>query len=451
MPAPVSSTRSNAGGSGPAPLAWAATAVRIVTRPPPGMASRALRIRLIATCSRAAAPTATAPTRGLSSIRTSTSSPSSGASVRTTALTTRLRSATAEVRGCGRPAASSSRVRRSPRLVARRIASPRRRSGLSAGRPSSSSAVWAPIAAITLRRSCATLMVMRPRDSASSRRRRSPAVSSPPVVMSGVGRHVRHQRQDDPEERARARRAAYVDGAPVVLDDLLGERQPQAGSAFLGREKRIEDAVEVHRLDPRAGVLDLDGHTARAEARAPEGLGVAPGHAQREAAAAWHRVQRVGHEVDEGAIERLLIDPDGGHVLAPIAHDAHALRLETVAVQLEHALEKRRQPQRLEREARGAGQLQQPLDDGVDALELARDDRLELLAEVRILEASREMPAEGEQRRERVLDFVREPGRQLADRRQPVGAAQPVLELPHAREVSEHADHAELLALAAAQ
>src|SRR2546422_10260189 len=37
------------------------------------------------------APTATAPTRGLSSIRTSTSSPSSGASVRTTALTTRLR------------------------------------------------------------------------------------------------------------------------------------------------------------------------------------------------------------------------------------------------------------------------------------------------------------------------------------------------------------------------
>src|SRR5206468_7233365 len=111
-----------------------------------------------------------------------------------------------------------------------------------------------------------------------------------------------------------------------------------------------------------------------------------------------------------------------------------ALRLETVAVQLEHALEKRRQPQRLEREARGAGQLQQPLDDGVDALELARDDRLELLAEVRILEASREMPAEGEQRRERVLDFVREPGRQLADRRQPVRAAQPVLELPHARE-----------------
>ena len=61
------------------------------------------------------------------------------------------------------------------------------------------------------------------------------------------------------------------------------------------------------------------------------------------------------------------------------------------------------------------------------------------------------MPAEGEQRRERVLDFVREPGRQLADRRQPVRAAQPVLELPHAREVSEHADHAELLALAAAQ
>src|SRR5204863_115818 len=74
---------------------------------------------------------------------------------------------------------------------------------------------------------------------------RTPRVSSPPVVMSGIGRSVRHQRQHDPEERARAQSAAHVDGAAMVFDDLLGQGQSEARTAFLGREERIEDAIEV--------------------------------------------------------------------------------------------------------------------------------------------------------------------------------------------------------------
>src|SRR3972149_6190329 len=50
---------------------------------------------------------------------------------------------------------------------------------------------------------------------------------------------------------------------PAVLgDDLLGQRQPQAGAALLGREEGLEDAPEVLRRDARAGVGDDDLHGA---------------------------------------------------------------------------------------------------------------------------------------------------------------------------------------------
>src|ERR1700682_5182220 len=81
----------------------------------------------------------------------------------------------------------------------------------------------------------------------SSRRRG--ATSSEAVITSRVQRHVRHERQDDPEECARARHAADVDEAALVLDDLLREREPEPGPALLGGKERIEDAIQVRRRD----------------------------------------------------------------------------------------------------------------------------------------------------------------------------------------------------------
>ena len=72
-----------------------------------------------------------------------------------------------------------------------------------------------------------------------------------------------------------------------------------------------------------------------------------------------------------------------------------------------------------------------------------------LLAELLVVEAPREVPAEGQQRRQRVLDLVGEAGGEGAQRGQPVGAPQPALQLAHDGEVADHGDHAEVLALAA--
>src|SRR5262249_35211109 len=159
--------------------------------------------------------------------------------------------------------------------------------------------VWAPIAAMTFRKSCAMPSVRRPSDSspraaaisrsraairacASSRPRRSAAASPESIVMSRVQWHVRHERQHDTEERARARVVADVDGAAVILDDLLREGEAEPRAAFFRGKERVEDAVEIGRRNAGTRILDLDGHAPRAGARGREGLGLAPTDMQRE-------------------------------------------------------------------------------------------------------------------------------------------------------------------------
>jgi hypothetical protein len=48
----------------------------------------------------------------------------------------------------------------------------------------------------------------------------------------------------------------------MVDDDLLHQRQPEAGPLLLGREKRIEDLAQVMLVDPGARVGDADQETA---------------------------------------------------------------------------------------------------------------------------------------------------------------------------------------------
>src|SRR5207248_9498665 len=90
-----------------------------------------------------------------------------------------------------------------------------------------------------------------------------------------------------------------------------------------------------------------------------------------------------------------------------------------------------------------------PLDDAVDALELARHDALEALAEMRVVEPPLDVPAEREHGRQRILDLVGETRREAAERGEPVRAAQAPFELPDEREIAQYGDHAEILAFAA--
>ena len=153
----------------------------------------------------------------------------------------------------------------------------------------------------------------------------------------------------------------------------------------------------------------------------------------------------------EGLVEVFRIRLDGRAVAGVLAPDGDALGLELVRVELEHTVEQLGQAHELEGEAGGPRELEQPLDDGVDALELVRHHALEPLAEALVVELAGHEPREGAERRERVLDLVGEAGGQGAEGGETVGAPELLLELAQHGDVAEHADHAEVLALATAE
>src|SRR5262249_1543275 len=64
------------------------------------------------------------------------------------------------------------------------------------------------------------------------------------------------------ERRGSARRRAPLDLALVRLDELVYDREPEAGAVGARREEGLEDARQVRCLDAAAGVGDLDGDAA---------------------------------------------------------------------------------------------------------------------------------------------------------------------------------------------
>src|SRR5574341_215077 len=148
IPAPVSLTASIA--CGPAGASgWAATkasssstfAVSSRSRPPCGIASRALTARLTTICSIWAGSAVTRPRSGSSAVTSSMCSPISRWSIWTTPATTWLRSSTLGWSICLRLKASSWRVRAAARSAVFLISSTSRRSGSSAGRRRSMSSL----------------------------------------------------------------------------------------------------------------------------------------------------------------------------------------------------------------------------------------------------------------------------------------------------------------------
>ena len=74
----------------------------------------------------------------------------------------------------------------------------------------------------------------------------------------------RGERQGEVERRALALAALRPDAAAMQLDELLADGEPEAGAVGLLGERvvepleRLEQALEVDRRDPDAGVGDRD-------------------------------------------------------------------------------------------------------------------------------------------------------------------------------------------------
>src|SRR3569623_2636866 len=86
-----------------------------------------------------------------------------------------------------------------------------------------------------------------------------------------IARRIRARKL--PPRNRHGERGPLADGAldgevaTVVLDDLLGQRKPEAATALLGREERIEQPREHLGSDAYTGVFDFDHLTITGTAR----------------------------------------------------------------------------------------------------------------------------------------------------------------------------------------
>src|SRR5687768_12698255 len=127
----------------------------------------------------------------------------------------------------------------------------------------------------------------RSRDACSSRCRCSFSASAsstlgrPPVIGGGAAAEmrsqdglvmatdlcrIRRQGQDNAKDRAATAGGPEVDGATVVLDDLVREGEPESRTPLLRREEGHEHALGVRARDAGAGVLHFDPQSPRGRA-----------------------------------------------------------------------------------------------------------------------------------------------------------------------------------------
>src|ERR1700694_1297452 len=82
------------------------------------------------------------------------------------------------------------------------------------------------------------------------------------MSILSLGSALPEHRKKKSKGRAHASRTSTGDAAPMVLDDLMDEGQPQPCSAFLRCEEGVEDLIGLRRRDACSGISDLHHHAA---------------------------------------------------------------------------------------------------------------------------------------------------------------------------------------------
>ena len=232
------------------------------------------------------------------------------------------------------------------------------------------------------------------------------------------------RRQRDLEGGALARVALDEDRAPVLLHDPVRDRQPEPGALAdaLGGEERVVDAPDVLAADPVAGVAHLDHH------------GVVVGmRAQRQPAAARHRVARVQDQVEEHLLDAVLVAAHRRHVLRQLAPHPDPRAVELVLDEREHVGQHLVHVDLLELGPARAREVEQPVDDLRRAEALLLDLLEHLLARVVLLELAAQQLRVGRDPGERGVHLVRDAGGEQAHRGHLLGVLQLLLEPARAR------------------
>src|SRR5437899_2371268 len=237
--------------------------------------------------------------------------------------------------------------------------------------------------------------------------------------------------------------ALHLDGAAVLLEDAMADREAEPEALVLGREERVEDPRADAGGNPRAliGHLRL-GHAAlaRAEVHLAEERVQAHPRRQGESPAASHRVQRVAHEVVEDLEQPVLVAEDRrkARIVPPDHRDAALAR--ALLVQGGHALEQLVQVQRHRAQLDRGRHVEQHLDDAIHAIDLG-DEHLRVLAKTRIRTdlATQQLHGAAD-RAERIAHLVGEPDRHPSGRGQCLAPAHFRLELMDPRDIAQHDD-----------
>ena len=210
----------------------------------------------------------------------------------------------------------------------------------------------------------------------------------------------------------------------MLLHDRVGDRQPEAGALadLLGREERIEDArLHVFR-HARPVVVHLEDDRVLRQ--------VVPGADDQRAAAvrAEHRLLGVDDQVEQDLLNLVRIGEDARQAGRERLEDVDVAQALLVAAQgqrfADHLVE-------VDHRARGvalAREGQEVADDLGGALGFG-EDGVEPAARLLVDRTLRQPLGPGEDRRERIVQLVRDAGDRLAERRELLRLQQLVVEI----------------------
>src|SRR5258705_6694701 len=221
------------------------------------------------------------------------------------------------------------------------------------------------------------------------------------------------ERQPDRHGCSVAEFASYIDGAVVHLHDAIDDREPYAG------------AVGPSRIVQRKHALDILGSYSHSLVGPPDTQHVLLGlRADRNHAARRHRLTGVLDEVEQGLAEQLLVPLDGEQARRGVEDKPDALTLPLGLHQRHYAVQESRRLDWLQLELVGPHESEEPLDDTVEAPDLAAD-HLEALAYflIRGIQALLDQLDVDHHGVERIFDLVGHAGSKAAEGRQPLRVA----------------------------
>src|SRR5436190_348329 len=133
------------------------------------------------------------------------------------------------------------------------------------------------------------------------------------AVNSGIHRFS-SQGELETELRARAKFALHLNSTTVFLNDAVADRETQASALAAGfrGEERIVNALQMLVRNALSCVGDLNAHHV-----------IFAGGCHRQRTAAFHRVARVEHEIQEDLLEFAGVPLDASEIGCEMHIDAH--------------------------------------------------------------------------------------------------------------------------------